>query len=155
MSYAIRSLEKRKMYTPDELYNKYIDYKDYCKARDEVEDITGFSLFANCSRTMLYDYSKKDEYSNTFEFIRDDMQSVLIQRGFTANNSRFVEYMLNNRYKNEFSNKQEIVTTNMDNKLLTADDRQALLDELKSKMIDVKATVINDDTTISSVDTSI
>jgi len=102
---------RKKKYSPDELYLKIVDYVDYAIDKEEVLDISGFCLYAHMCRDNIYSYSTQADYVDTINFLKEIIQNDVIQRAFKATNSSFHQFMLKNRFRNDFNDKLTIDAT--------------------------------------------
>jgi hypothetical protein len=67
----VRVGRPNKFENPDELIDLFVDYIDYCIGKNQLANMAGFRRYKVIPRTTLFEYERKPEYANAFEYIDD------------------------------------------------------------------------------------
>lgn len=84
-------------YTQDQLISKWMEYKQHCIESNELANITGFALFADCHRDTIYEYFSQPSYSDAKKTIEQDIEDTAIQQGINARNPAFLIFYMKNK----------------------------------------------------------
>jgi len=116
-------------YQPDELYDKFIQYKAKCIQEEIVVTVSGFCIDADIVRETYYTYRDDSRFMDIIKKIESEMEEHVIQKAYTMRNPAFPIFHLKNKFG--WADKQEI--TNNVNITLSADERVARIAELQRK----------------------
>jgi hypothetical protein len=74
----------KKFNSPDELDALFTDYIEFCKDNDKMPNISGFCVYCKrykgftLHRDTIYEYAKKEEYSDTIKAINDCIEDEVL-----------------------------------------------------------------------------
>lgn len=98
-----------------------------CEIKGNLADIKGFCLFTKMPSSTFYNIVDNPEFMETIKFIYDSLQYNLINKGYQSSNSRFIEFMLKNRFSKDFNDKQTIEHVNTNDTIESIEDKRAKL----------------------------
>jgi hypothetical protein len=100
--------------SPEELFNTFKDFLAYCEAKGKPVTVSGFCCYIDAWRGLLYEYSKKPEYSHTIKKIRMYIENDLEEKAMQDNcNVTFAIFSMKNNFdwtdKTQNDNKNSFV----------------------------------------------
>lgn len=117
--------------SPDEFYQKFMDYIDYCKQEHRFVNIAGFCNYADISRETFYDYKNhKSGYSDTLKKIELRIEEEVFESKLSPPERIF--YLKN---KFGYADKTEVMSHNVNVNVDVTPDEEDFLLELKDKYI--------------------
>jgi hypothetical protein len=116
---------------PVELRDEFQRYIEHCdNEKVLLPNIAGFAVFAGINSNTFYGYKKKDSYSEIVAIIEDTLEDRAINCKADA---KSIFYLKN---KFGYKDKQEIetTTTKQDITMMSDEDKQKRIDELRAKL---------------------
>jgi len=133
MGYKYKGKYKTKV-SPEELYEGFHDYIDFLQyesnedGKDRIPSYAGLCDYLWISENTLANYSQYDEFQAVIQHINTYIVEHLQFLGVNKSNSRFIEYVLNNRFSKNWSNKQTIENVEVKSLTTESERKQALLE---------------------------
>jgi hypothetical protein len=105
-----------KFETPEDLENQIELFFDYCEEVDEVPDVEGLAVYLDTTRKTLWEYEKKDEFSNTIKRCKDKIFHKKKQLAFKGKINPTV-FIFDAKNNHEYTDKQELDHTSQGEKI--------------------------------------
>ena len=125
---------KSKMKDMLKLSQEYLHKQGYIKNGEVIPSMAGLALYANCSRSSLYNYaSSSEEFKDMLELIKARQEVELINKGLKGEfNASIAKLMLANH---GYSEKQSIDHQSSDGSMSPQAKEDAILDAIKAKYV--------------------
>lgn len=93
--------------SPEELELLIQDYLKKCEETGEPILVVGFCNYAKIPKSTLFDYKKKDVFSDSLEMLTQNAEECLIKNALLGNyNSSMAQFLAKNNHN--YTDKQEI-----------------------------------------------
>jgi len=135
-----------KHYSPEYIVEEFKDYMEWLREENETNKLikvptwTGFAIWSNVSTRTFERYKHLPEYSEAMKEVKAYIEEYYIFVGMNKSNSRFIEYVMNNRLGDRWSNKQ-IVETKDTTLNLTNEERAIALEKAQQDLLRLQASV--------------
>lgn len=125
--------EQTTFWDAEHMKDTFDEYMIHCDDSNQLADIKGFCLYSKLPSSTFYNIVDNPNYIETIKYIYDSLQINLINKGYTASNSRFIEFMLRNRFRNDF--KESSTVEHINQTILTDKQVNEQKLELISKLL--------------------